>query len=221
MTTWATTDPTEGLILYSPVGLRLLDELTSEAPLGSVQVILEILDPNATWRKTDILEARTPSGVIAYPGLERHQDITGLQPQQYRVKLSADYYIPYYQGTGDGIEFTADPYSDTQPPANVVVISTDTPLLPASNYPFASYIPVLRGVVVDAANNPVPNVFVTQGNLERVLTDSRGTFALPLRWVALNTPVTIDANDQRTNRTGQIQIQLPASLGTNQTISIH
>ena len=221
MTTWATTGPTEGLILYSPIGLRLLDELTSEAPIGNVQVTLDILDPNGTWRQTDIPEVRTPADVVTYPGLERHHDITGLHPRQYRVRLSADYYIPYYQGSQDGITFTADPYSDTQPPANVVVISTDTPLLPATNYPFATYIPVLRGVVVDPANHLVPNAFVTQGNLERVLTDSRGTFALPLRWVAPNTSVPVDANDQRTGRTGQIQIQLPTSLGTNQTISIH
>lgn len=221
MTTWVTTTPFEGLILYSPVGLRLLDELTSEAPIGNVQATLDILDANATWRQTDIPEVLTPSGVITYPGLERHHDITGLQPRQYRVRLSADYYIPYYQGSQDGITFTADPYSDTQPPANAVVISTDTPLLPATNYPFATYIPVLRGVVVDAANNPVPNAFVTQGNLERVLTDSRGTYALPLRWVAPNTAVPVDASDQRTGRTGQIQIQLPGSLGKNQSISIH
>jgi len=221
MTTWVTTGPIEGLVLYSPVGLRLLDELTSEAPIGNVQAALDILDPNGTWRQTDISDARTPSDVVTYPGLERHHDITGLQPRQYRVRLSADYYIPYYQGSQDGITFTASPYSDTQPPANVVVIATDTPLLPATNYPFATYIPVLRGVVVDPANQPVPNVFVTQGNLERVLTDSRGTFALPLRWVAPNTPVPVDASDQRTGRTGSIQIQIPASLGTNQTISIH
>jgi hypothetical protein len=221
MTTWVTTTPFEGLILYSPVGLQLLDELTSEAPIGNVQATLDILDANATWQQTDIPEVRTPSGVVTYPGLERHHDITGLQPRQYRVRLVADYYIPYYQGSQDGITFTADPYSDTQPPANAVVISTDTALLPATNYPFATYIPVLRGVVVDAANNPVPNAFVTQGNLERVLTDSRGTYALPLRWLAPNTQVPVDANDQRTGRTGQIQIQLPGSLGKSQTISIH
>jgi hypothetical protein len=221
MTAWVTTGPTEGLVLYSPVGLRLLDELTSEAPLGNVQATLDILEPNGVWQQTDIPDVQTPSAVVTYPGLERHQNTNGLQPRQYRVRLSADYYIPYYQGSQDAITFTADPYSDTQPPANPVLIATDTPLLPATNYPFATYIPVLRGVVVDPANNPVPNAFVTQGNLERVLTDSRGTFALPLRWVAPNTPVPVDATDQRTGRTGQIQVELPASLGSSQTISIH
>jgi len=220
MTTWVTT-PVEGIVLYSPVGLRLLDELTNEVPLGSVQATLDILDAHGNWQPTNIADVRTPSDVVTYPGLERHADITGLPARQYRVRLSADFYIPYYQVSQDGISFTADPYSDTQPPANVVEIATDTPLLPAPNYPFASYIPVLRGVVVDANAKPVPNAYVTQGVTERVLTDSRGTFALPLRWVQPNTAVVIDATDQRTGRTGSIQIQLPGSLGTNQTISIH
>ena len=41
MTTWATTGPFEGLIVYSPVGLRLLDELTSEEPIGNVEATLQ------------------------------------------------------------------------------------------------------------------------------------------------------------------------------------
>jgi hypothetical protein len=221
MTTWVTTTPFEGMILYSPVGLRLLDELTNDSPVGNVSVILDILDANGTWRPTDIPAVITPSGVVTYPGLERHPNIAGLQPRQYRVRLSADYYIPYYQGSQDGITFMADPYSDTQPPANVVVISTDTPLLPATNYPFPTYISLLRGMVVDTANNPVPNAFVTQGNTERVLSGVGGNYALPLRWVALNTPVVVDATDQRTGRTGSISITLPASLGSSQNISIH
>jgi hypothetical protein len=221
MTTWVTTGPVEGFVLYSPVGLRLLDELTNEAPLGSVQASLDILDPNGKWRPTGIADVRSPGDVVIYPGLEHHADITGLPPRQYRVRLSADFYIPYYQGSQDGISFTADPYSDYQPPAHIVSLATDTPLLPASNYPFANYIPVLRGVVVDASGNPVANAFVTQGVTERVLTDARGTFALPLRWVQPNTATVIDATDQRTGRTGSIPIQLPGSLGTNQAISIH
>jgi hypothetical protein len=83
-----------------------------------------------------------------------------------------------------------------------------------------SHIPVLRGEVVDPAGNPVPNAYVTQGNKERALTDARGTFALPLRWVQANTPTTIDATDQRTGRVGSISIQLPAALNSSQKISI-
>jgi hypothetical protein len=100
-------------------------------------------------------------------------------------------------------------------------LAIDTPLLPAPNYPFASHIPVLRGVVVDAAGNPVPNAYVTQGSNERALTDARGTFALPLRWVQANTAVPIDATDQRTGRSGSISIQIPGALNSSQKIPIN
>jgi hypothetical protein len=219
MTTWMIS-PAETTHLYSPVGLRLLDEVTGAAPLGVVSATLDILDPGGSWRPTDISDVRTPSAVVTYPGLGRCADVTVRQPQQYRVRLAADLYIPYYSGTSDGISFTAYPYNDANPPAVIVKIATDTLLVPAPNYPFATHIPVLRGVVVDAAKKPVPEVLVTQSNNERTLTDSRGTFALPLRWVQAKVATIIDANDQRTARSGSIQIQLPAALNSNQTIAI-
>lgn len=219
MTTWITT-PTEFKVVYSPVGLRLLDELANQAPLGSVQAVLDIQDPGGAWRTTDIKDNRTPGAVVTYTDLERHAVVTDLQPRQYRVRLTADYYIPYYRINADGIVFTAYPYNDANPPTQIVRIPTDLPLLPAPNYPFASHIPVLRGTVVDAARKPVRDASVTQGNNERALTDVQGRFALPLRWVQPNVAVPIDAADQRTGRTGFINIQIPAALGKNQTISI-
>lgn len=212
--------PSETTHLYSPVGLRLVDELTGAAPLGGVSATLDILDPSGKWRQTDISDVRTPSAVVTYPGIGRCADVTVQQPQQYRVRLAADLYIPYYLVAADAIPFTAYPYNDANPPAVVVKTPTDALLVPAPNYPFATHIPVLRGVVVDAANKKVPDVLVTQGNSERTLTDSRGSFALPLRWVAANVATTIDANDQRTGRSGSIPIQLPAALNSNQMITI-
>ncbi len=221
MTEWGTL-PVDVVDLYSPVGLRLLDELTGATPLGNVSAVLDVLDVTGSWQQTDIQEIRTPSGIISYPELERHADVTGLKPRQYRVRLVADFYVPLYRANSNGIPFTASPYNDTNPPAVIVGMATDTLLLPAPNYPFDAHIPVLRGLVTDAANKSVPDVYVTQGNLERVLTDSRGTFALPLRWAQLNVQISIDATDQRTNpnRHGSIQIQLPNSLRQSQTITI-
>jgi hypothetical protein len=220
MTTW-NTQPVELTQVYSPVGLRLVDELTNESPLGAVQATLDILDVAGKWQQTDTQAVVTPSSVIAYPGLERHAVVAGLLPRTYRVRLRADFYIPFYLTNLDGIQFTAYPYNNDNPPAVIFTQATDTLLLPASSYPFASHIPVLRGVVVDAAGNTIQNAYVTQSTKERALTDSRGTFALPLRWAATNTPIEIDAIDQRTGRTGSISIQLPAALNTNNKIPIH
>jgi len=172
VTTWVTT-VAESKVIYSPVGLRLLDELTNKAPLGSVQAVLDIQDSGGAWRTTDILDNRSPGAVVTYCGLERHAVVTGLQPRQYRVRLTADYYIPYYRINADGIVFTAYPYNDDNPPAQIVQVPMDTPLLPAPNYPFASHIPVLRGIVVDAAGKPVqagwvPSISRCQRHSERV-----------------------------------------------------
>jgi hypothetical protein len=218
MTTW-TTVPVEMTQLYSPIGLRLLDELTNQPPLGNVQATLEMLDNSGNWQQTSVQAVFTPSCVLSYPGLGRQAVVTGQPPQKYRVRIAADLYLPYYLTTADSIPFNAYPFNDDNPPAVISRLAIDTTLLPASNYRFASHIPVLRGMVVDPGGKPVANAYVTQSNSERALTDARGTFALPLRWAKVNTPVAIDATD-RSGRTGTISIQLPAAVNSSQKISI-
>jgi hypothetical protein len=218
MTTWPTT-PVETTRLYSPIGLRLLDELTNQPPLGNVQAALDILDTNGKWQQTSIRGTLTPSAVLSYPGLGRQVSVIGEPVQKCQVRITADFYLPYYLMTTDSIQFNAYPYNDDNPPTVITRAAIDTPLLPAPNYPFASHIPVLRGVVVDSGGNPVANAYVAQSNNERALTDIRGTFALPLRWAKMNTPVAIDATD-RNGRSGTISIQIPAALNKNQKISI-
>jgi hypothetical protein len=211
--------PIETTRLYSPIGLRLLDELTNQPPLGKVQAILDILDTNGNWQQTRVQAVFTPSAVLSYPGLGRQTTVAGRQAQRCRVRLIADLYVPYYLQTADGIAFNVYPYNDDNPPAVVSGSAVDTQLLPAPNYPFPSHIPVLRGVVLDSLGNPVPDAYVTQSNNERILTDARGTFALPLRWAKANTPIEIDATD-RSGRTGTVSVQLPAALSSSQKISI-
>lgn len=219
-TTWRVL-PGESTQLYSPIGLRLLDELTGASPLGHINAFLDLQLSPGNWSATDIKAACTASGVISYPGLERHGDVSGLGPRHYRVRIEAEFYVPLYRRNVDGIEFNAFPYSDIQPPSTTIHVPQDMVLTPGPGYPFPSHVLVLRGKVVD--NNmgkPVPDAVVTQGVTERVLTDARGTFALPLRWAPLNMNVAIDAADERTGRVGTIQVQLPGAISKSQTISI-
>lgn len=219
MTTWNLTID-HGSVVYSPVGLRLLDDLTNLPPFGNLQAILDIKDASGNWQQTSILPAMSSDAVLTYPGLERHAIVTGLPARDYRVRLIADYYIPYYRINTDGIVFTAYPFNDENPPAAFAKVPADTVLLPAKNYPFPPNVPVLRGVVVDATGKAVQDAAVTQGNTERVVTDEKGRFALPLRWVVPNTNTPIDASS-RSAQTGSITIQIPADLGKSQTISIN
>ena len=220
MTTWNLT-VREGSVVYSPVGLRLVDDLTNLPPLGNVQAILDIKDANGNWQQTGVLPAMNSDAVLTYPGLERHAIVTGLPTRDYRVRLIADYYIPYYRINADGIVFTAYPFNDENPPKVFAKVPANTALLPAKNYPFPPNIPVLRGVVVDATGKAVQDASVTQGNTERAITDEKGRFALPLRWVVPNTNTLIDASNERNQQTGSITIQIPADLGKSQTISIN
>jgi hypothetical protein len=201
-----------------------LDDITGDAPFGTVKALLDRRDPAGNWQETKIKAVMTPSGNLTYPGLERHPDVNG-PPRRYRCRIEAQFYGPLYQAVQDGIEFDAFPYNDTNPPANFppppnLPLPQDVVLTPASNYPFEPHINVLRGRTVDVNGDPVADAVVNQGIQERVLTDRRGVFALPLRWVLPNVLVPIDAVHPRTGRTGTISIMIPQDLGQNHDIQI-
>jgi hypothetical protein len=139
-----------------------------------------------------------------------------------RLISTSHFYVPLYRRNADGIALDAYPYNDTYPPAVVKKIPDDTILTPAPNYPFQGHIHILRGVVLDTAGKPVPDAIVTQGLKERVLTDSRGTFSLPLRWIKPNVDFVVDAANERNGQTGTTpNLRLPAALTTIVKIPIH
>jgi hypothetical protein len=140
--------------------------------------------------------------------------------RRLRVILQADYYRPRYLINADGIEFDVHPYNHTTPPAMVPTHPQDAVLHPAPNYPFPPYVRVLRGVVQDTSGTEVANVEVRENNRERVLTDERGAFSLPLRWPGLTAAVLIDAIDHRGNRSGHITINLPADVMRGHIITV-
>lgn len=204
--------------LYSPIGLRLLDALTGAGPVGRVDAFLDFFD-GKIWRATDIQAVRTPGGVVAYPGLERRADVSG-PPRRYRVRLAAEFYRPFYpRPRFDGFKFKAFPWNDTHPPRRTARSAKNVKLAPSPSYPFPSFMPVLRGRVVDTVSKPVTDAEVHFGQ-ERVLSDDRGEFALPLRFARSGVTLTIQADHRPTGRTGDLPVILPRDLGKSQTISI-
>ncbi len=210
----------EAAMLYSPLGLRLVDEFTGKAPLGRVRALLDRRDDLGAWQETGRAAVMTLGGVLTYPGLERSRRAAGAPSRRYRVRLEADFYRAFYRSQFDGREFDAFPFNDTTPPSTPAAMPQDELLVPSSAYPFPTHVRVLRGAVVDASGAPVADVIVSQGGLERVLTDERGAFALPLRWAQEGVPLPVDAIDQRTGRTGMKNVTLPQDLGSNQEITI-
>ncbi len=210
--------PSDLRLHYSPVGLLLVDDLTGDRPVGTIEASLELQD-GADWRTVERDPVITASGVLIYPDLGRSTDLTQ-PPQRYRVRLASPFYRPLYRAISDGIEFDAHPFDDENPPAVLTSRPTPAMLLPADKYPFAMHLSVLRGRVRDVGGNAVPDVLVQEGLRERTLSDERGSFSLSLRWVPPGAPTHITADDQRNGRSGSITITLPAALEQSQAITV-
>lgn len=217
MRTWRAL-PDERLDSYSPIGLQLVDETTGGPPIGRTEALLDV-QQGAGWRETDVAAVRTGGGVLAYPGLGRRADVA--QPaRRYRVRIRAELYRPLYRALQDGLEFDAWSWNDTHPPPQPALFPQKVDLAPAPGYPFPPHVPVLRGRVVGSGGEPVADAEVMVANLERVLTDERGEFALPMRFTTSSVSVLVDAMHQRSGRVGNVTVTLPAALGQSQTIPI-
>lgn len=210
----------ERRLLYSPIGMRLVDDFTGFAPFGKVRAMLDVRGADGEWHETAIAAVRTLSDVMTYPGLGRSVSVA-TPPVRYRARLDASFYQPDYLLNVDGLEFDVHPYDDDTPPAVIADLPVNLFLMPATNYPFPAHVRVLRGRVVDASGEPVRNVEVTESARERVLTDVRGSFSLPLRWPAADAVVQIDALDHRSGRSAQIAVTLPAGLTVGHVVTIN
>jgi hypothetical protein len=201
--------PGEVIELYSPIGLLPIDTFSGTAPIGRLSAFLDARDENGNWRETDIKEVRTPGEIITYPGLGRSADALSQPERFFRVRIEAEFYQPFYRLDADGIEFSAHPYNDANPPKDYPKNSGEFPdylkkvlkkvlLAPGPNYPFPDHVRVLRGAVIDKqTKEPAVDVEVAWGNKEKTLTTgppvasddgkksvpivTKGVFALPLR----------------------------------------
>jgi hypothetical protein len=212
--------PSERTVTYSQIGLRLVDEFTGRPSLQRVDARLSFRDSGGDWQPLATQPIPSPSSNLLYPGLGRSANAAMAPVVRHRVELRSDFYRPEYLRTVDALEFDIHPYDDHQPPAVVPDLPRTVLLLPSANYPHAAFIRTLRGITLDTSGDPIANVEVTQGVAERVLSDERGVFALPLRWVALSGNVVIDAIDHRTGRIDQLTLTLPQDLQQGQTFTL-
>jgi hypothetical protein len=200
----------EPTITYSQISLRLVDEFVGGPALYPVDARLSFQDGAGNWQRLDIRPVPSPSGNLLYPGLGRSANVAVAPVVRHRVEVTSDFYRAEYLRTVDALEFDVHPWDDTQPPAVLPKLPHTVLLLPSTSYPHA--VRTVRGRTLDTNGDPIANVEVTQGMAERVLSDERGVFALPLRWAAFNGPIVIDAVDNRTGRTSQLTLTLPQDL---------
>lgn len=218
--TWINAPSTRSL-LYSQIGIHLIDDFTGTSPQYPVGAELEYFDSTGAWQPTDRKPTVTPSGVLSFPGLGRRTDATASVMDIYRVLIHSDFYRPDYLLDEDAVEFDLHPYDNNNPPAIIPNLPTTVTLFPSASYPQAAHIRVVRGLTVDISGTPVANVEVTEGpGRERVLSDERGVFVLPLRWPPLTGPVVLDAVDHRTGHSDQLNLMLPGDLLQNHTFTL-
>lgn len=210
--------PSERRALYSPIGLRLVDEFTGNPPLGRVSAELDREVSPGVWQPIDVEAVLTPSGIFTWPGLGRRWQPASAPTRRFRARVTAERYRPEYLQSADGLEFDAPPWDDDNPPSPITAGPIDLYLFPATAYEFPTWVRVLRGFVQDSSGAPVSNVVVNQTTVEFALTDERGTFSLPLRWATHGQ--VIDAVDARTGRAGSHVLNLPADLQSSVTITI-
>jgi len=201
--------------VWAGAAALLVDDHTGSPPIGEATVSLEISD-GAGWRKVARSAVVTALGTYAFPKLEKRGDSRNAPPRKYRLTVAASDYTPYYRFDRDGIVVDVYPYDDDRAPAVLPFRPEIIALYPAGNYPFAANAPVIFGKVVDSTGEPVPFALV-ECNSDRVLTDERGAFVLPMGRspAAL---VVVDASD-RNGHAASIPVTVPQGLGQHYTIN--
>ncbi|NJK32861.1 MAG: carboxypeptidase regulatory-like domain-containing protein, partial [Deltaproteobacteria bacterium] len=189
-------------------------------PVGEVTVELE-QEVDGEWRATRREPVHTPSGIAYFPNLGLVADPIGASDQHYRVRVRWSMGSPLYEGgypSGQaGALFTIEAWNQYHRPQSKPT-AQNVFLLPGPTYPFPPEVWVLRGRVIDGAGEPVADALVEQGAQERVLSDARGEFALPLRWVSEG-PLAIDFRDHL-GRTAIHNISVPDDLGAGHEIIV-
>lgn len=222
----------EASTVYAGLGVKLVDEYASvpaaglEIPPPGWSVIELDIDDNGTWRQLDprtLIVNRTQSGVVWFPWLEHYRDAANLAARNYRVRVTADSATPRYRASSDGVVVAVSPYDDNAAPALMPAGPIKVAMLPSATYPFAPSVPVQRGLVLDAALNPVADALVSWDDAalqtDSVLTDSDGEFSLPMRRAPANN-VAIPIKAERGVLTGAGIARIPQTISTFQTIQI-
>lgn len=228
----------ERTLLYTPIGLSLVDELTGRPPIGRIEARLQLLSERGDWVETGIQPRFTASGALMYPNLGRTADVSG-PPRAYRIVLKSEFYRPFYAKlpaahvNSEGLRFRAFPFNDQNPLSDGEYARAPESrdeyrfLFPAVNYPFPSHLRVVRGFVGEPRGNgpvadatiqiPVADASVELGvQKDRVLTNESGEFALPIRWLTTSTTTSeiINAGDEK------IDVNFVAGLGSYAAITI-
>jgi hypothetical protein len=203
---------------YCPIALELRDEFTGGAIIGEAQVSLD-LQQGTAWARSERRPVRTPGGVFVFTGLGHAVDPAALPSFRVRVRIEAAYYRPKYRTLDDGLEFDVPTYNDSVPPDVLPLMPEIVLMLPTPAYRFGAHVRVLRGRVLDPLGDPVADALIEADGVERVMSDAKGGFCLPLRWQALSGTVVVAVDHPRSGRKKTLNFNLEDLMG-NKDITI-
>src|ERR1700753_2692626 len=108
----------------SPIGFRLIDDLTGRPPVGRVSCDLFVDDGAGGWVPSGITGNRSAGGVLIFPNLGRtaHRGPSIPQSRSYQARFTAEFYIWYDQRSSDGYQFDVTPFNDAEPPPGLTGI---------------------------------------------------------------------------------------------------
>ena len=162
------------LLVFSPLGLTLVDDFTGDDPIGFVRPTLEVQDDAGNCSDTGIQGLFTSSGILAYPNLGRRGKLPAHEnPRNYRVRMATQYYRPYNPDLwanpnhdlkpsdivppDDWFPFQVPPFTGNSDPKDLKATRGTLRLLPGPNYPFLGVVGILRGVVQGGiSGKPIP-----------------------------------------------------------------
>jgi hypothetical protein len=206
-------------VTYCPVALDLRDEFTGRGAFGLTSLALD-RQSGPDWIETDLQPSRNSGGVFLYTGLGRMLDPAALPSFRIRVRIEAEYYRPAFRTTDDGIEFDVPTYNDAVPPLVSNLVPEVVLMLPTTGYPFGGHVRRIHGRVLDAGGTPLADATVEADGVERVITDARGAFTLPLRWQTATANVNVTAAHLRSGLSAVRILSLPADLTGNHDIAV-
>lgn len=206
-------------VAFAGIALDLRDEYAVTAAFGDIRLTIDLQD-GADWHETTFRPVRNPGGIYVYTGIGRHVDPAVTAQFRVRVRIEAEFYRPGFQAVDDAIAFDVPTYNDDVPPAFSPLIPETVLMLPTAGYPFPGHVRRVRGRILDVPGTPMANALVEADGVERVISDERGAFTLPLRWQAPAGVVNVVVAHPRSGLGAHEVFNLPGDLAGNHDITV-
>lgn len=174
----------ERSLTLSPLQVDLTDMFRKRPPRGPLVVTIERVD-GATVTPISSPARMSTTGQLAFVGLGR-SSIAG-EVIDLRITVTAPDMVQETTAGTTALELSIVTWNSDSPPPGILTGAFR--FYPATSYTFGPGVPILNGIAVDPAGDPLERASIfneetVRGQLrtEEVRTGPDGRFRLPLRW---------------------------------------